>query len=110
MGEFEKAIADYAAALELDPDDAFALRERGVAYLGQGKLEEALADLDLRFGALILDARSFLPQSRPRVFVVAVDASLDVNDILVLKTSYDLHDSMRFSDIREELIAKAFAL
>lgn len=32
---------------------------------------EALAALDLRFGALVLDARWFLPQSRPRVFVIA---------------------------------------
>ncbi len=33
---------------------------------------EALAALDLCFGAVVLDARWFLPQSRPRVFVVAV--------------------------------------
>jgi DNA (cytosine-5)-methyltransferase 1 len=39
---------------------------------------EALAALDLRFGAMVIDARWFLPQSRPRVFVVAVDASADV--------------------------------
>lgn len=35
---------------------------------------EALAALDLQFGPLVLDARLFLPQSRPRVFLVAVDA------------------------------------
>jgi DNA (cytosine-5)-methyltransferase 1 len=39
---------------------------------------EALAALELRFGAMVIDARWFLPQSRPRVFVVAVDASVDV--------------------------------
>jgi len=38
---------------------------------------EALAALDLQFGALVLDARWFVPQSRPRVFVVAVDARVD---------------------------------
>ncbi|MCB1020934.1 MAG: DNA cytosine methyltransferase [Acidobacteria bacterium] len=43
-----------------------------------GGLCEALADLDLRFGAMVIDAKWFLPQSRPRVFVVAVDASVDV--------------------------------
>jgi len=32
---------------------------------------EALAALDLKFGAMVLDARRFVPQSRPRVFVVA---------------------------------------
>jgi DNA (cytosine-5)-methyltransferase 1 len=34
---------------------------------------EALAALDLKFGAMVLDAKWFLPQSRPRVFLVAVD-------------------------------------
>ena len=35
---------------------------------------EALAALGMQFGPLVIDARYFLPQSRPRVFVVAVDA------------------------------------
>lgn len=35
---------------------------------------EALAALDMKFGAMVLDAKWFLPQSRPRVFLVAVDA------------------------------------
>ena len=34
---------------------------------------DALTDLGMRFGALVIDAVRFLPQSRPRVFVVAVD-------------------------------------
>jgi DNA (cytosine-5)-methyltransferase 1 len=38
-----------------------------------GGLCRAFAALDMRFGAVVLDARWFLPQSRPRVFVVAVD-------------------------------------
>jgi DNA (cytosine-5)-methyltransferase 1 len=32
----------------------------------------SLAKLDYRFGALVVDARWFVPQSRPRVFVVAI--------------------------------------
>lgn len=40
---------------------------------------EALAALDMQFGALVMDARHFLPQSRPRVFIVAVDASVNVD-------------------------------
>lgn len=43
-----------------------------------GGLCEALAALGMQFGALTIDARRFLPQSRPRVFVVAVDARLGV--------------------------------
>jgi len=42
---------------------------------------EALAALDLRFGALVLDARWFLPQSRPRVFVVAARDAASRNGI-----------------------------
>jgi DNA (cytosine-5)-methyltransferase 1 len=43
---------------------------------------EALASLDLQFGALVIDAAKFLPQSRPRVFVVAVDRRIDVTSFL----------------------------
>lgn len=41
---------------------------------------EALAALDMQFGALVMDARRFLPQSRPRVFVVAVDSSWNISE------------------------------
>jgi len=37
---------------------------------------EALAKGGYRFGALIIDAALFVPQSRPRLFIVAVDAAL----------------------------------
>ncbi len=33
---------------------------------------QALSDADYRFGAMVIDARRFVPQSRPRVFLVAV--------------------------------------
>ena len=46
----------------------------GSNFLG---LAEALTSLGMQFGAMVLDARWFLPQSRPRVFVVAVDATMD---------------------------------
>ena len=38
---------------------------------------ESLAELGMQFGPLVIDARQFLPQSRPRVFVVAVDSRVD---------------------------------
>jgi len=38
---------------------------------------EALAGLGLRFGAVVIDAKHFVPQSRPRVFLVAVDDRVD---------------------------------
>jgi DNA (cytosine-5)-methyltransferase 1 len=48
----------------------------GPAFSG---LSEALAALGLRFGALVIDAVRFVPQSRPRVFIVAADAGLDLH-------------------------------
>ncbi|RJO69518.1 MAG: DNA (cytosine-5-)-methyltransferase [Myxococcales bacterium] len=41
---------------------------------------EALASLGYRFGAVVIDAKHFVPQSRPRVFIVAIDQDLDVSD------------------------------
>lgn len=38
---------------------------------------EALGALGLQFGALVIDGVRFVPQSRPRVFIVAVDSRLD---------------------------------
>ncbi|HEX8560675.1 MAG TPA: DNA cytosine methyltransferase [Pyrinomonadaceae bacterium] len=44
---------------------------------------EELAAGGYRFGALVVDAARFLPQSRPRLFVVAADASLDIPGALL---------------------------
>ncbi len=38
----------------------------------------ALAEADYRFGAIVVDALRFVPQSRPRVFFIAVEAGRDV--------------------------------
>lgn len=46
----------------------------GDGFLG---LCESLAALGLQFGAVVVDAKRFLPQSRPRVFVVAADSRVD---------------------------------
>ncbi len=37
-----------------------------------------LAEADYRFGAMVVDAKHFVPQSRPRLFFVAVASDLDV--------------------------------
>ncbi|MAZ16575.1 MAG: DNA (cytosine-5-)-methyltransferase [Ahrensia sp.] len=37
---------------------------------------DALADADYKFGAMVIDAVDFLPQSRPRLFIVGVHSSL----------------------------------
>lgn len=41
---------------------------------------DALAALGMQFGALVIDAKHFLPQSRPRVFIVAVDARFNATE------------------------------
>jgi DNA (cytosine-5)-methyltransferase 1 len=61
---------------------------------------EALAGLEMQFGALVIDAKRFVPQSRPRVFVVCVDSRVDCSRLAVdnpiatwtppaLKAAYD---------------------
>jgi DNA (cytosine-5)-methyltransferase 1 len=45
-------------------------------------ISEALADEGYRFGAMVIDAVHFLPQSRPRLFFVAVDKQLFIPDSL----------------------------
>jgi DNA (cytosine-5)-methyltransferase 1 len=43
----------------------------------------ALTNADYRFGAMLVDAVHFLPQSRPRLFVIAIDQSLAIPDDIV---------------------------
>jgi len=55
-GEYDEAVAEFQAAIELEPDDAGTHRNLGTAYLEQGKYEEAAAayekaiELDPDFG------------------------------------------------------------
>ena len=39
---------------------------------------DALADAGYRFGAVVIDAALFVPQSRERVFIIAVDADAHI--------------------------------
>ena len=52
----------------------------GASFRG---LCESLAALGMRFGAVLGDAKHFVPQSRPRVFVIAVDARVPLTDLAV---------------------------
>ena len=45
-------------------------------------ISNALADGGYRFGALVIDAAHFVPQSRPRVFFVAIDVDVPVPEHL----------------------------
>ena len=44
-GEHDRAVADFSDALRLDPQDAYALQQRGVVQLMRGSLDLARADL-----------------------------------------------------------------
>jgi len=60
--------------------------ENVVGLLHGGNLNglcESLAALDMVFGALVVDAKHFLPQSRPRVFVVALDARIPHDEFVL---------------------------
>ena len=43
-GEYNKAIADYNKAIELNPKDADAYNNRAIAYYHKGNIEKACAD------------------------------------------------------------------
>jgi len=43
-GDDDRAIADFTAAIRLDPKDAYAYNNRGSAYKGKGDLDRAIAD------------------------------------------------------------------
>ena len=54
------------------------------------ELCRALHALDYRFGALVIDAVHFVPQSRPRLFIVAVRRDVDVAGDLIDESPSDL--------------------
>jgi DNA (cytosine-5)-methyltransferase 1 len=56
-------------------------------------IAQTLADSDYRFGALVMDARWFVPQSRPRVFIVAVRSGVEIPDGLVIDKAHETWSS-----------------
>jgi len=58
------------------------------------KLHRALLELGYRSGAILLDAVHFVPQSRPRVFVIAIKKGLDIPPELLDSRPNWLHNSM----------------
>ena len=49
-------------------------------------IASAISELGYRFGALVIDAVGFVPQSRPRLFVVATHAELQIPPKLIRQT------------------------
>ncbi|CNK54738.1 DNA-cytosine methyltransferase [Yersinia pseudotuberculosis] len=58
----------------------------GVMTSNKGKdfasIGTVFSDAGYRFGAMVIDARHFVPQSRPRVFIVGVHPSIELPDSL----------------------------
>ena len=50
QGEFDQAVAEYTAAIELNPQYIIAYRNRGNAYRRQGEYERAIADYTSAIG------------------------------------------------------------
>jgi len=50
-------------------------------------IADALADSGYRFGAMVVDAAEFVPQSRPRLFIIAVAKGLAIPEGLVAPES-----------------------
>ena len=57
------------------------IERRGEAFFDL--LCATLTDMGYRFGVLAIDAELFVPQSRPRIFVIAVDAAIAIPASLV---------------------------
>lgn len=54
----------------------------------------ALSDAEYQFGAVIMNAVKFLPQSRPRLFVVAIKKPLEIpNELIIGNPNPDWHSS-----------------
>jgi tetratricopeptide (TPR) repeat protein len=45
-GGYDKAIAEYTKAIKLDPNDAGAYFNRGIAYGYKGDYDQAIADFE----------------------------------------------------------------
>lgn len=54
-------------------------------------LHQALATRGYRVGAMLIDAARWVPQSRPRIFVVAVESALAIPDELISHSPNWLH-------------------
>jgi DNA (cytosine-5)-methyltransferase 1 len=60
-------------------ENVLGLLHQGDSFVG---LCEAMGALGMQFGAVVMDAKYFVPQSRPRVFLVALDARVDCGELV----------------------------
>lgn len=66
---------------------------------------EAVGRAGYWFGSLVIDAQHFLPQSRPRLFIVAIDQDLDIPGRLLSHGPIDLWHPARLQQAKSVLPA-----
>lgn len=83
----------------------------GVLTSNQGKdftaIGSAFSGSGYRFGAMVIDARHFVPQSRPRVFVVGVRRDVALPDSLTSKQPVTPWHPSRLVEAQEQLTKEA---
>jgi DNA (cytosine-5)-methyltransferase 1 len=70
-------------------------------------IASAFSGADYRFGAMIIDARHFVPQSRPRFFMIGVRGDLEIPDKLISKTPIPLWHPQRLVNVAANLSERA---
>ncbi len=70
-------------------------------------IADALADDGYRFGAVVIDAVEFVPQSRPRLFIIAVTDSLEIPSELLSDDATMLWHSKALQVAQMRLTGKA---
>jgi tetratricopeptide (TPR) repeat protein len=83
LGEFEQAVAEYALAIERDPEAAYLYVQRAWAYVGQERLDLAIADMD-RALALEPDTETYFDRGAMNYGAGRYDAALDDFDLVLL--------------------------
>lgn len=83
-------IQDKPRVLVLENVIGLVSSKRGENYR---VLHQALLERGYKAGAIVVNASEFLPQSRPRVFIIAVEKSLQIPEELVTSSPSWLHPS-----------------
>jgi tetratricopeptide (TPR) repeat protein len=95
MGETERAIADYSAAIQRDPQYGAALRSRGMAYLYRGTSDRALADLSRAIDLAESDPTTLAPievfyahRSRAQIYSATQQYDREIADCTAVIDSF----------------------
>lgn len=82
----------------------------GILTANQGRdfaaIGASFADLDYTFGAIVMDARHFVPQSRPRVFIVGVSRDSRIPEDLIAAGPDKLWHPARMVEAHSKLDSK----